>query len=132
VMALASRWGLPVISGGDRHGCEPNAVVNLTGAESFSQFAGEIRNGETSVVLFLKQYQQPLTFRLWRIVWDVLKTSHGDTGTQKWGDRIFLPWLDGRVLPLSSVEWSAAFSNEPVVGPQPSEGFACDALQGTE
>jgi hypothetical protein len=132
VMALAAQWNLPVISGGDRHGCEPNAVVNLTNATTFSQFAAEIRNNETSVILFLRQYQQPLTFRKLRIVWDVLRTSKGGTGIQKWSDRIFVPWIDGRVLPLSSQEWSGAFSNEPVVVPEPSECLPCDALQGTE
>jgi hypothetical protein len=132
VMAFAARWNLPVISGGDRHGCEPNAVVNLTCATTFSQFASDIRNHETSVILFLRQYQQPLTLRKLRVVWDVLKTSRNGSGTRKWSDRIFVPWVDGRVLPLSSQEWSGAFSHEPVVAPEPSECLPCDALQGTE
>jgi hypothetical protein len=132
VMALAARWNLPLISGGDRHGCEPNAVVNLTSATTFSQFADEIRSRETSVVLFLNQYQQPLTFRKMRVAWDVLKSSNGGNGTQKWSDRIFMPWIDGRVLPLSSQEWSTALSDEPVVVPEPAECLPCDALQGTE
>jgi hypothetical protein len=132
VMALASKWSMPVISGGDRHGCEPNAVVNLTGATTFSQFAEEIRNDAASVILSLRQYQQPLTFRKLRVAWDVLKTSNDETGTNKWSDRIFVPWIDGRVLPLSSREWSAAFANETVVGPQPTECLPCDALEGPE
>ena len=132
VMALASKWCLPVISGGDRHGNEANAVVNLTKAVSFSQFAEEIRNDAKSVVLFLRQYQQPLAFRKLRVAWDVLKTSTTNTGTQKWSDRIFVPWIDGRVLPLSSQEWLSAFSDEAVIGPEPSECLPCDALQGTE
>jgi hypothetical protein len=132
VMALAARWNLPVISGGDRHGCEPNVVVNLTSATTFSQFAGEIRSEATSVVVFLNQYQQPLTFRKLRVAWDVLKTSNGEDGTQKWSDRIFMPWSDGRVLPLSSQEWSTALSDEPIVVPEPAECLPCDALQGTE
>jgi hypothetical protein len=41
-MALAQRFGLPLISGGDRHGCASNAVLNLTRTESFSEFAAEI------------------------------------------------------------------------------------------
>ncbi len=34
----------PVISGGDRHGCEPNGVINLTAARTFSEFAQEVRS----------------------------------------------------------------------------------------
>ena len=52
-MALAERWKLPVISGGDRHGCEPNGVINLTAARNFSEFAQEVRSDRNSVVVFL-------------------------------------------------------------------------------
>ena len=133
VMTLAEQWKRPVISGGDRHGVEANAVVNLTSAESFSEFVQEIRESEMSTVLFLKQYQQSLTIRKLRIAWDVLKTSEDANGAQAgWRDRIFLPWLDGRVLALSSTEWSRTLANEPIKGPQPAECLPGDAVQGAE
>jgi hypothetical protein len=110
VMALADEWNLPVVSGGDRHGCEPNAVLNLTSAKDFSSFAQEIRDGGRSSVLFLGQYRQPLMFRKLKTAWDVLGT--------RWTDRVCVPWLDGRVLPLSSPEWLATLANKPVEGPQ--------------
>jgi hypothetical protein len=133
VMSLAERWKRPIVSGGDRHGYEPNAVVNLTTARSFSQFAQEIRTDGNSVVLFMRQYQQPLTFRKLRVAWDVLKSSTGLNGERvRWNDRIFMPWIDGRVLPLSSQEWSSTLSNKPKERPQPSECLPCDAIQGTE
>ena len=72
------------------------------------------------------------SIRKLRVAWDVLKTSDGPLGVQRWKDRVFVPWIDGRVLPLSSQEWSAALSNEAIVGPQPSESLPCDALQGSE
>ena len=40
---LAGKWNQLVISGGDRHGVEPNANVNLTRAESFTEFVYEVR-----------------------------------------------------------------------------------------
>src|SRR5262249_5151890 len=70
VMELASHWNLPVISGGDRHGCEPNAVINLTRAKDFSTFVQEIRTEGRSVVVFLQQYRQPLAFRKIKTAWD--------------------------------------------------------------
>jgi hypothetical protein len=36
-------WDQTIISGGDRHGCEPSAVLNLTNAKTFSEFIDEIR-----------------------------------------------------------------------------------------
>ncbi len=42
-MELARAWQLPAISGGDRHGLEPNANLNLTHAATFAEFVAEIR-----------------------------------------------------------------------------------------
>ena len=57
---LAAERGLPVISGGDRHCCEPNANVNLTNAGTFAAFVNEIRCEKRSCVLFLPQYRDPI------------------------------------------------------------------------
>jgi hypothetical protein len=43
VLALGEEVGMPVISGGDRHGCEPNAALNLTRAATFDEFVREVR-----------------------------------------------------------------------------------------
>jgi hypothetical protein len=105
----------------------------MTGAKSFSEFAQEIRSDGASVVVFMRQYQQPLTLRKLRVAWDVLKTSKSaNGGGRRWSDRIFIPWIDGRVLPLSSQEWSGTPANKPAERPQPSECLPCDALHGTE
>ena len=37
---LGQTWSKPLISGGDRHAIEPNAVLNLSKALTFSEFAG--------------------------------------------------------------------------------------------
>ena len=43
VRRLAEKWNMLLISGGDRHGVEPNANINLTNATSFTEFVHEIR-----------------------------------------------------------------------------------------
>jgi hypothetical protein len=45
VIELAEALGIPVATGGDRHGCKPNTVINLTNASTFEEFVDEIRDG---------------------------------------------------------------------------------------
>ena len=42
-MELAEEFQTTAVSGGDRHGTEPNAVLNLTNAGVFGEFAHEVR-----------------------------------------------------------------------------------------
>ncbi len=56
VLRLARQWGQLVVSGGDRHGMEANANINLTHAESFTEFVHELRIERRSHILFLNQY----------------------------------------------------------------------------
>ena len=49
-LRLAAEWNQLVISGGDRHGCEPNASINLTNAADFAEFVEEVREGRQSTV----------------------------------------------------------------------------------
>ncbi len=46
VRRLAEKWNMLLISGGDRHGVEPNANINLTNATSFTEFVHEIAQKE--------------------------------------------------------------------------------------
>jgi hypothetical protein len=85
-----------------------------------------------SVVLFLPQYHQSLTFRKLRIAWEVLNSSNRDGSITRWNDRVYLPWLDGRVLALSSKEWSMTLSDKPVESPQSTGCLPGDAVQGAE
>src|SRR5262245_61569653 len=56
VCLLAETRGLPLVSGGDRHGCAPNALLNVTRARSFAEFAAEVRDGLSHVV-FMPEYR---------------------------------------------------------------------------
>lgn len=104
VMKYAAEFGLPVISGGDRHGCEPNANVNLTNAPTFDAFADEVRNGGQSTVLFLNQYREPVRLRLIQGLLDVVRDyPELSEGRRKWTDRVFFQKDDGSIRTLSSL-----------------------------
>ena len=84
VCEIAKGLGLPIVSGGDRHGLEPNANVNLTDAATFDDFALEVRSGR-STVLFLPQYRKNVRLRTVRLMCDVLR----DLPDSRWNQRIF-------------------------------------------
>lgn len=102
VIALADQFDLPVVSGGDRHAFSPNALLNLTNAATFSEFASEIRCDRHSQVLVMPEYCQDLFARKMDSVADFLRFypdyPHGE---QCWTDRIFFQLEDGVVRPLS-------------------------------
>ena len=92
VIELAGRWRRLLISGGDRHGCEPSGALNLTRAESFSEFVREIRVEQRSHVLFMPQYAEPLSIRTTQAVLDVIRDYPGySPGCRRWDDRVFHP-----------------------------------------
>ena len=101
---LARVHGKPVISGGDRHCCEPNACINLTNAHGFDEFVAEIRGGQSSL-LFLPQYQEPMAHRILEASRDILRDYPEYPGRERWTDRIFYRGADGVARSLSEI-WS--------------------------
>jgi hypothetical protein len=92
VIALADRWRRLLVSGGDRHGCEPSGALNLTHAETFSEFVHEIRVGQRSHVLIMPQYDEPLSLRILLAVLDVIREyPEYAPGCRRWDDRVFHP-----------------------------------------
>jgi hypothetical protein len=84
------RFGLPVISGGDRHGKEPNACVNLTNASSFAEFVSEVRCDGWSDVLFMSQYRETLKMRILENMCDIIEDDpHHALRWVRWSDRVF-------------------------------------------
>ncbi|HZC42621.1 MAG TPA: hypothetical protein VE195_00510 [Acidobacteriaceae bacterium] len=108
VVPLAERWGLPIVSGGDRHACEPSATVNLSCAQSFAEFVDEIRNQQRSHILFMQQYADPMCVRVAHAVLDVIRYyPEYPEGSRRWDDRVFHPDKTGEgFLPLSAF-WKA-------------------------
>src|SRR5215471_1948235 len=106
VLALGKETGLPVVSGGDRHGCEPNAVLNLTAARTFSEFVQEIRVDRQSRVLLLPQFFDTLQLRLLESAWHALSDAPGEFGRRHWISRVFVEMNDGESRPLSQLTGS--------------------------
>lgn len=102
VVHLAQGSGHPVVSGGDRHGLEPNATINLTRAVTFSQFAEEIREERTSDIAILPQYGEPLYLRHLLTAWDAVR-EHPQLARRCWIARVFVRCDDGMERPLSHI-----------------------------
>jgi hypothetical protein len=93
---LAIETGHLVISGGDRHGLEPNANVNLTSAASFTEFVEEIRVDRVSHVHFMDQYQGRWEQRILRSTLNaVTDFPEFMPGWQRWDERAFHPDKEG-------------------------------------
>ncbi|RSL17327.1 hypothetical protein EDE15_2857 [Edaphobacter aggregans] len=113
---LASKWNQLVISGGDRHGVEPNANVNLTRAESFTEFVHEVRRERQSHVLFMPQYAEPWKHRILQSTLDAIRDyPHFPEGSRRWDQRVYHPDRKGDMQPLSEL-WNRGRSPRFVRG----------------
>jgi hypothetical protein len=104
VKRLAQQWQKLLISGGDRHGLEPNANVNLSQASSFTEFVHEVRYEGRSHVLFLPQYAQPWKHRILRSTLDAIRDyPEFPIGSRRWDERVYHPDRDGVMRPASEL-----------------------------
>ena len=95
---------IPFISGGDRHGCEPNALINLSHARTFGEFVAEVREDGYSRVAVMPQYREPLTLRLVSAIGDVMRDNDAHMhGWRRWSDRVFFRRVTGEVVNLSAI-----------------------------
>ena len=115
VIQLAATWQRPLISGGDRHGCEPSGALNLTNATSFSDFVDEIRREQLSHIVFMPQYAEVLGIRFMQTVIDTIRDyPDHPVGSRRWDDRVFhMDFQLGYHRPLSAL-WKAP---PPYLGP---------------
>lgn len=104
VAQLARETGHLLISGGDRHGMEPNANINLTNAVTFREFVDEIRIERQSHVLFMEQYAKPWEQRMLHSTLDAV-TDYPEfmEGWRNWDDRAFHRDRNGEMRPLSQL-----------------------------
>jgi hypothetical protein len=104
VRRLAEQWNMILISGGDRHGVEPNANINLTNATSFTEFVHEIRRQKKSDMLFMPQYAEPWKHRLLQSTIDAIRHyPEFPQGSRTWDERVYHPDANGVVRPLSEL-----------------------------
>jgi hypothetical protein len=101
VRRLAERWNMLLIAGGDRHGVEPNATLNLTNATSFTEFVHEIRRAKQSNVLFLPQYAEPWKHRILQSTIDAVRHyPEFPAGSRTWDERVYHPDAQGVMRPV--------------------------------
>ena len=106
VIEMAEALGIPIATGGDRHGCKPNTVINLTNSQTFEEFVDEIRVEKRSEVVMMPEYRYPLHSRQLQSFSEILKLyPHFPEGRQKWFDRIFFDIGDGEGIRQLSVHW---------------------------
>lgn len=100
---FAREHALPLISGGDRHGIEPNTVLNLTNARNFAEFVAEVRDG-MSTVLITDRYSCPFSLRIIQNTVEILGSydSH-ELGWRKWTQRVFYKCDDGVTRSLATL-----------------------------
>ena len=89
-----------MVAGGDRHGFEPNAVLNVSRAGSFAEFVQEIRDQRRSEVVLMPQFFEALQLRPLENAWHALADAPGEFGRSHWMTRVFLI-EDGEAKALS-------------------------------
>jgi hypothetical protein len=85
-----------------------SGALNLTGAETFCEFVDEIRQKQSSHVLLMPQYTEPVSIRTTRTLLDVIRNyPENPAGSRRWDERIFHPDANGGAdRPISSL-WNA-------------------------
>ena len=104
VQDLAQQWKQLLISGGDRHGVQPNANTNLTHATTFEEFVHEVRREHRSHILFMPSYAVSWKYRILESTLDVIR-HYPDfpEGTRNWDDRVYHPDANGVSRPISQL-----------------------------
>ncbi len=107
VLELAASLDMPVVSGGDRHGCRANTVVNVTDASEFAEFVAEVRNDRRSQIAILPEYKLPLPSKQMRSFSEILgRYPEFPVERQRWFDRVHFDIGDGKgIVPLSAHGW---------------------------
>ena len=90
VLPLAEEYDLPIVAGGDRHGCRPNTMLNLTLAQTWGDYVQEIRTKQPNHVLVLPAYEEPVRLRELATAGDVLRCyPHHPYGQRRFTDRVY-------------------------------------------
>jgi len=104
VHGLAGKWNQILISGGDRHGIQPNANTNLTHASTFEEFVHEVRRERISHIHFMSSYAVPWEYRVLESTLDVIAHyPEFPEGSRNWDDRVFHPDANGIPRPVSQL-----------------------------
>lgn len=102
VVEMADALGFPVVSGGDRHGCQPNSVVNLSTSDTFAEFVEQIRRDKYSQVVLMPHYRRPLGWRQLESFAEIIKHfPEHEAERRHWTGRVFADVNEHGLSPLS-------------------------------
>lgn len=108
VLPLAEGFALPLVTGGDRHGFAPNALLNLTASTTLAEFAHEVRSGRTTHCVVLPEYLEPHNARVLSSAADLIQARRrGNIDGASWKERVFVPSPDGALRPVGEL-WGGA------------------------
>jgi hypothetical protein len=111
VPRLAEEYDLPIVAGGDRHGCRPNTMLNLTPAASLAEFIEDVRQRQQNYVLVLPEYEEPVRMRELATAADVLRRyPQNPYGQRRFTDRIFAD-VEGHSWHPLSFYWDGGTGN---------------------
>ena len=98
-LEMADSLDLPVVAGGDRHGCRPNTVINISNTDTFDGYADELRNQKRSEIVLMPQYERPLISRQLESFAEILG-HYPQLGAERtrWMQRMFFDVGDGKGL----------------------------------
>lgn len=100
---LARTWSKPVVAGGDRHGLEPNVMLNLAATLHFAEFVTQVREGHSTVMIG-NRYRAAHWRRILHSVADVVRTYEARAlGRRRWSDRVFYRFDNGDVKSFSEI-----------------------------
>jgi hypothetical protein len=106
VLEMAEAFDMPVVTGGDRHGCRPNTVINVTNSKTFEEFVEEVRVDKRSEVVLMPEYRLPLHSRQLQSFSEILSNYPEFVENRKrWFDRVHYNVGDGLGVRPLSVHW---------------------------
>ena len=114
VVQLGAELNLPVVAGGDRHGLEPNAILNLCHGRTLADFIAEVRYDRRSHMVYMPQFRQSRFLRILHMVTDVVRDYPNNfEGRRTFADRIFYRKTEG-AAPVSFSSVYGEHSLSPV------------------
>lgn len=106
-MSIAQGLNLPMISGGDRHCLRSNTMINVTDADSFDEFAAEIRVDKHSHVIVFPEYQKPLALRQIESMAAIMGDyPYFPVGRQRWYERVYFDADDTTGVRTLASHWN--------------------------
>jgi len=106
VIEIAETHGFPLVTGGDRHCCHTNTVLNLTNSKTFAGFAEEIRVDKYSEIVLMPEYRESLHARQVAAIAEILQNyPEFPENRRRWLDRVYVDAEDETGLRPLSEHW---------------------------